>query len=145
MRKYKGDEQFLDPSGGGSPWFASRTKCFGPWETVRHYISVLNIGAYNSKTFEDAPLLAALPSSRMSLSYAQEVLFPQAMAGERVVVCMRAARFWGLDTGKREGEALFAPEVTRGGFMKRNEMREEVIEVVKAAIAKVADRTLAAA
>jgi hypothetical protein len=136
IRKYTGNEPLhYDDKRPGNRWLASRTSCFGSWDAVRSYVAVLNIGAYHSKTFEDAPLLAALPSSRVSLSWAQEVLFPQAMAGERVVVCMRAARFWGLEMGRRYGEALFAPPVTRGGHMLHGRMRKEVIHAVTAAIA----------
>lgn len=145
IRKHGGNEPIPDLDRPGIRWLASRTKCFGPWNVVRPHVAVLNIGAYHSKTFEDKPLLAALPSSRMSLSWAQDVLFPQAVRGERVVVCMRAARFWGLEVGNRYGEALFTPEVVRGGYMKRSELREQVIEAVKAAIAKAAERELVAA
>ena len=135
MRQYTGDEPFREPSEGGSNWFARRTKCFGDWETVRHHVAVLNIGAYWSKTFNDAPLLAALPSSRTSIAWAQDVLFPQAITGERVVVCLRAARFWGLEVGFQDG-LLFAPHVTRSGYMKRDAMRDRVIQAVKAIIVK---------
>lgn len=135
IRKYAGNEPFhTDDDRPGNRWFATRTRCFGSWAAVRPHVAVLNIGAYHSKTFEDAPLLAALPSSRVSLSWAQEVLFPQAMAGERVVVCMRAARFWGLEMGNRYGESLFAPPVTRGGHMLHSPMRSRVIRAVRSAI-----------
>src|ERR1700737_12691 len=93
----------------------SRTKCFGDWDEIGSKISVLNIGAYHSKSFNDTPLLAVLPSSRMSIAWAQEVLFPQAIAGRRVVICLPAARFWGLELGKQYGKSLFAPDVTRAG------------------------------
>lgn len=94
-------------------------------------VAILNIGAYHSKTFADVPLLAALPSSRVSLDWAQRVLFPQAIAGNRIVICLRAARFWGLKEGKSYGEALFAPPVTRSGYMKHGRMRRIVIREVK--------------
>lgn len=115
-------------------WWKSRTGCFGAWQDLQNKIAVLNIGAYHSKTFADAPLLAALPSSRVSIGWAQDVLFPEAIAGRRVVVCLRAARFWGLREGMRYGRALFAPPVTRAGHMKHGEMREEVIRAAKEAI-----------
>jgi len=44
---------------------------------------VLNIGAYHSTAFADYQLLAALPSCRVSLDWAQGVLFPQAVKGDR--------------------------------------------------------------
>ncbi|HVT83090.1 MAG TPA: hypothetical protein VHM90_20805 [Phycisphaerae bacterium] len=115
-------------------WWAPRTKVFGAWETLRSSIAVLNIGAYHSKDFVDEPLLAALPSSRVSLDWAQDVLFPQAIAGQRTVVCMRSRRFWGLDKATRHGKALYAPSVTRGGFMVSGAERDEIVTAVKAAI-----------
>ena len=104
-------------------WCVSRTKCFGRWEDLRTKIAVLEIGAYHSRTFKDDPLLAALPSSRASLDWSQAVLFPQAIAGERAVVCLRSSRFWGLQEGKHYERSLYAPRVTRGGHMLHEPMR----------------------
>lgn len=117
-----------------SAWFEQRTRRFGPFGKVRKKVAFLNIGAYHSRTFNDVPLLAALPSSRVSLDWAQQVLFAEAKAGKRVVICLRAARFWGLREGKRYGRKLFAPPVTRSGHMKKGAMRCEVIRAVQAAI-----------
>jgi len=50
---------------------------------------------------------------------------------KRVVVCLRAARFWGLAEGHRYGRALFAPPVTRSGYMKKGPMRDKVIRAVR--------------
>jgi hypothetical protein len=73
-------------------WWVSRTRCFSnDWEHLRTKIAVLEIGAYHSRTFKDVPLLAALPSSRASIEWAQTVLFPQAINGERAVVCLRSS------------------------------------------------------
>lgn len=116
-------------------WWSSRTKSFGYWQDLRTKVAVLNIGAYHSKIFADAPLLAALPSSRVSIDWAQSVLFPEAIAGRRVVICLRSAQFWGLQKGKRYGKALFAPNTTRSGSMLKNEMREQVIRKVRSVLA----------
>jgi hypothetical protein len=116
-------------------WWSSRTKLFGDWDSLRSSIAVLNIGAYHSKDFVDAPLLAALPSSRVTLDWAQEALFTEAMEGRRIVVCMRAARFWGLDKASRHGQSLYAPKVTRGGHMTSGVERDEIMAVVTAAVA----------
>jgi hypothetical protein len=124
----------------GHKWLVSKTKAFGiEFEKLRRKIAVLNIGAYHSKEFKDYPLLAALPSSRVSLEWAQNKLFPQAIRGERVVICLRAAHFWGLAEGKTYGRSLFAPSVTRGGHMrkktrKQNKMRENICRAVQKAI-----------
>jgi hypothetical protein len=135
MRRRAGREAFRS-DGPGFKWLTSRTKCFGlDWKLIRSKVAVLNIGAYHSKTFADAPLLAALPSSRVSIAWAQDVLFPQAIAGERIVICLRSARFWGLKVGEKYGQSLYAPHVTRGGHMEHNKMRNQIIEAVKAKIA----------
>jgi hypothetical protein len=116
-------------------WWTSRTRIFElDWKLLQNSVAVFNIGAYHSKSVPDPSVLAALPSSRMSLDWAQEVLFPQAIAGDRVVICLRAARFWGFHagkTGERYGKGLFAPAVNRGGHMLKNSLREEVVAVVR--------------
>lgn len=110
----------------GSKWLRSRTKVLNvDYEQLRCKLFVLNIGAYHAKTFRAHPLLAALPSSRVSLDWAQHVLFPQAIRGERVVICMRAASYWGLEPGRRYGRSLFAPFTTRGGHMRKKTRREK--------------------
>lgn len=118
-------------------WWRSRTSDFGDWENLRSRVAILNIGAYHSKTVPDASVLAALPSTRVVLEWAQTVLFPQAEAGKKVLVCLRAARIWGLDTGKagmRHGKALYAPKTNRSGHMLKLPLREEVKNAVRAAI-----------
>lgn len=112
-------------------WWESRTRCFGNWQELRSKVAVLNIGAYHSTTFADAPLLAALPSSRASLDWAQSVLCPQAIDGDRAVICLRSSRFWGLNEGQQYGRSLYAPKVTRAGHMCITEMREVIIRDVQ--------------
>ena len=74
-------------------WTRSRTKNFGDWETVRQKVAVLNIGAYHSTNVRSYASLLALPSSRVSMEWAQSVLFPEAEAGRRIVICMRSAPY----------------------------------------------------
>jgi hypothetical protein len=64
--------------------------------SVGDKLAILNICAYHSRKFHDFHMLTTLPSSRAALDYAQFVLFPQAEAGERVMVCLRTHRLWGL-------------------------------------------------
>jgi hypothetical protein len=45
---------------------------------------------------------------------------------------MRAASYWGLE--RRYGKALFAPPVTRGGYLARG--NEKLIEKVRSYISK---------
>lgn len=104
------------------------------YEVVRSEVAILNLTCYRSKSFHDWPLLSTLPSSRVVQAWAQSHLFPQAQRGERLVVCMRSTRWWGLDSGEeghRYGEALYAPRVTRSGFLRKGAMRDEVIAAVR--------------
>lgn len=117
---------------GAFRWWTSRTKCFGKSpEELSTKVAVLNIGAYGSETFNDYGLLAALPSSRVALDWAQSVLFPKAEDGERVVICLRSAEYWGLRRGCQYGTGLFTPNVNRGGHMLKDNMRAKVISAVQ--------------
>lgn len=100
-------------------WWTKLTRVFSDdWQSLQPKVALLNLGAYKSKvvTGRDRKLLERLPSSRVSREWAQDVLFAQGRAGERVVVCLRAQTLWGLSPG-RYGQSLFAPNVTRGGHM----------------------------
>jgi hypothetical protein len=115
-------------------WLNRIIKQFGvSYEQARSNIATLNIGAYKSKTFDDWAMLAALPSSRVCLDWAQSVLFPQAEAGERTVVCLRSPKYWGLRVGTSNG-SLFCPEYVRSGDMRHGEMREAVVAAVQRAV-----------
>lgn len=121
-------------------WWSSRTKVFGPWEQLRDKLAILNISAYHSANLTHHHVLAALPSCRATLDWAQETLFPQAERDERVVVCMRSARYWGLSKSGRHRGSLFAPkDVTRSGYLTskgtNTAILAEVIDAVKAQLA----------
>lgn len=122
----------------GWQWWSARTRRFGNWHDLRDKVAFLNISPYHSATFKDYHMLAALPSCRASLSWAQSVLFPQANDGERVVVCLRSAQWWGLGKRGRYGRSLFAPAVGRGGHMladgTETAKRDDVVEAVKAVL-----------
>ena len=112
---------------------------------LRDKMAILDIGAYHSKKFSDYPLLAALQSSRVTLEWAQTVLFPQAMRGERIVICLRSPHFWGLARGRKRGRSLFSPNTTRGGYplLKRRrdkKLRDEIIRSVQIAIRNAQSR-----
>jgi hypothetical protein len=116
-------------------WLKKIVKQFDiDYADARSAIAVLNLGAYKSKTFDDWHMLSALPSSRRALDWAQSYLFPQAMANERVVVCLRSAKYWGLDKGSTEEGHLYAPQHSRSGFMIANEMRTRVKDAVQRAV-----------
>lgn len=120
-------------------WWPRRVAQFGVApEAARTRVAVLNIGAYRSPSFDDWPMLAALPSSRASLDWAQGVLFPQAVRGERIVVCLRSARHWGLSAGPdgtRHGEALYVPRVGQSGIMHHGALREAIGAAVREQLA----------
>ncbi len=118
-------------------WLTKIIRQFGiTYEQAQSTVAVLNIGAYKSKTFDDWAMLTALPSSRASLDWAQNFLFPQAVKGERIVVCLRSADYWGLGTGEAIGKSLFRPKCTRGAIMHKGEIRDQIATTVKAAVQK---------
>ena len=133
FRSYTGDQPFRD-TGPGAKWLRSRTKRFADFATVREKFATLNIGAYHSTNVRSFASLLALPSSRVSLSWAQEVLFPQAEAGKRIVICMRSAECWGLDVGRQYSGTLFAPRVNRGGHLIKNEENARLVALVKSTL-----------
>ncbi|WP_162901270.1 hypothetical protein [Breoghania sp. L-A4] len=110
-------------------WWNAVTRQFGvDWSTLRKSVAFLNLGAYKSKQFHDPHMLSALPSSRVTLAWAQAILFPQAEAGERLVICLRSAKYWGLATKEDGpfGDALYAPPHTRAGVMLRTPLRDRI-------------------
>jgi hypothetical protein len=96
---------------------------FVPWDVQRieHGLSSDALGS-----------LLALPSSRVSVGWAQDALFPDAEAGRRIVICMRSASYWGLEQGRNyEGTTLFAPEVNRSGYFIKNDANDRLVELVR--------------
>lgn len=128
VRRWQGYEP------AATDWTRSRTKNRGPWEKVRQKVAVLNIGAYHSISVQSYASLLALPSSRVSMEWAQGVLFPEAEAGRRIVICMRSAPYWGLDPGRRYGKCLFAPRVNRAGYLIKNDDNQRLIRLIRARI-----------
>jgi hypothetical protein len=112
-------------------WWVSRTKRLHPDpEYLRHKLAVLELCAYHSKEFVDWPLLKRLPSSQAALNWATSTLFAQARAGQRLVVCLRSAKHWGLEIGTQSGW-LFAPHVTRSGYMLDNDQRRAIVDAAE--------------
>jgi len=137
VRLRQGNEPLpsADTHMSANKWWAERTKCFSEDQAlIASKVTILNIGAYHSKEMLDPELLAALPSSRLCLDWAQSVLFPEALAGTRVVVCLRAAKFWGLKAGKHYDCTLFAPKVNRSGHMVKCPARGNIIKAVQTAL-----------
>lgn len=135
FEKLRGNTPFADdPKRPGVDWLKSRTRHFGDWSDVRKRLAVMNIGAYHSKSVLNISQLTALPSSRMALDWAQEVLFREAEAGERIVICMRSASYWGLEVGRRYSGTLFAPHVNRSGYLLRNKENARLAMLAKSRI-----------
>lgn len=111
-------------------WWRSRTKLFQSSDDLSTKIAIADIAPYHSAHFDDWLLLGALPSARTMVSWAQDVLFPQALRKERIVVCMRAPAAWGLRSGFQDGY-LYGPETTRGGHLCHNEMRRQIVAAVQ--------------
>lgn len=132
MRRWKGREPFRD-EGDGSKWLRSIVKRFGEYDDIRHGLAVLNIGAYHSRRVKNWRAVMSLPSSRASLDWAQNVLFPRAESSETVVICMRAATSWGLERGRRYRGTLFAPivNVQRGYLVRDNPANERIVRIVQ--------------
>lgn len=117
-------------------WWAPRVAQFGldPL-AARETVAFLNISPYRSKTFEDWPMLAALPSSRAALDWAQGTLFRKAYDGERIVVCLRSARYWGLaerPEGGPWGRGLYVSRFTQSGYLHHGPQRAAIRAHVQA-------------
>jgi hypothetical protein len=139
FRRWQGDEPFHD-TGPGVSWVKRKTKVFGDYGTVQKHFALLNIGAYHSEKLNDYGSLLALPSSRVALSWAQQILFPEAEARKRIVICLRSAAYWGLDIGREYKGTLFAPAFNRSGHMLKGPQREKLIELVKERIENKLER-----
>ncbi len=109
-----------------------------PVEDLLDKIAVLQLCAYRSKEFKDWPLIAALPTSRAAISWAQEELFVDAQAGKRVVICLRSPRYWGLRPGQSYGGTLFAPLTTRSGHIQKS---GGVRDGIRSAVHLILDRS----
>ena len=136
QRSGEGKLASLEEHPSAYEWIRKRLRQFGiksdaEYEQARSTVAIFNIGAYKSQTFKDWPMLAALPSCRVALDWAQSELFPKAVSGKKVVVCMRSPKYWGLG-GPTEG-LLFCPPCTRGGFMKKGKLRDQIERVVREA------------
>jgi len=135
-RRRQGNEPLdsKDEHEPGWRWWTARAKAFGDSAMISDKLAILNIGAYHSETFKDAHALMALPSSRAAIDYAQTMLFPEAERGERVVICLRKPRAWGLTIGKTYRGTLFAPRTNAAGHMVNGPERESVVKAARIAL-----------
>ncbi len=122
---------------GAWEWWRSRTKVFWEeegddgWMKIVDKLAILNIGAYHSRNFHHYELLASLPSSRMSIDWAQSHLFPAAIKQQKTVICLRASSYWGLGKAGKSWGSLYSPCVTPGAHMHRGDLRDRIIDDVR--------------
>jgi hypothetical protein len=122
---------------GGREWTEGHFPQFGiTYESAAPKVAFINLIAYRSaEGGKDMRMADRLASSRIVRAWARDTLFPEAEAGERVVVCLCQARgcdAWGLDYGTKRGQTLFAPHVTRRGHIFLDERGEIGIAVRRA-------------
>lgn len=131
FRQRQGNEWLRDQRGlTEKSWWVSRTKriCADP-EYLRSRVAVLELCPYHSSSFVDAKMARTLPSYQTALGWAHQYLFPMARARERVVICLRAAKRWGLQRNASDG-FLFAPGVNRSGHMLSQD-RDVIIQTAR--------------
>jgi hypothetical protein len=124
----------------GREWTERRHTQFGlSYEAASSKVAFVNLIPYRSKEgAKDMHMVERLESIRLVRAWTQEALFPEAEAGERVVVCLRSARAWGLEPDTQRGLSLFTPKFNRAGFMLHGPMREKVGFAVRRAVGLVA-------
>lgn len=78
-------------------------------------VAVVDLTAYRgvNTAWEE---VAFLPSTQVMRSWAKEVLFVDAIREKRVVLVMRANKWWGVPSGPWKRGNLFAPACTRSGY-----------------------------
>jgi hypothetical protein len=79
-------------------------------------IAFINLTAYRG-TETKWEEVAFLPSTQVMRNWARSDLFPDAEAGRRVVIIMRAHKWWGIRKAPWSKGSLFAPPVNRAGVL----------------------------
>ncbi|MBN9583416.1 MAG: hypothetical protein J0G37_18150 [Afipia sp.] len=111
-------------------WWVSRTKRIcEDTDYLRTRLAVLELCPYHSIEFKNVRLVKQLPSYKVALNWAHKELFPRARARQVVVICLRAAKHWGLQENVGDGY-LFVPKVNRSGHMLK-EGRDVVINAAR--------------
>lgn len=120
----------------GLKWTASRLAQFGlSYEVAKLKVAFVNLMPYRSKAgAKDMRMSGCLESVRLVRAWARDTLFREAEAGNRVVVCLRSAREWGLEPDSQRGRSLFTPKFPRGGFMFHGPVRDKVSMTVRRTI-----------
>lgn len=79
-------------------------------------IAFVNLTAYRGEETKWEEV-AFLPSTQIMRDWARSSLFPDAEAGKRVVIIMRAHKWWGIRKAPWSKGSLFAPPVNRSGVL----------------------------
>jgi hypothetical protein len=122
-------------------WWTQRAALFAPARSpqeLRSKIAFFSIVAYHSENFDGGKWSLKLPSSRVSVEWANDVLFEKARRKECVVVCGQAATDWKLNAGVTSEGHLFAPKVTYWNMHHKqpadDAMRTRVMAAVREAL-----------
>ena len=124
----------------GRKWTESRLAQFGlSYAVASLKVAFVNLIPYRSREgAKDLHMIKRLESARLVRAWAHDTLFREAEAGKRVVVCLRSAGAWGLESDTQRGLSLFTPRFTRAGFMLHGPMREKVSFAVQRTVGLVA-------
>jgi len=97
-------------------------------------VAFVNLTAYRGPSTKWREV-ASLPTTQAMRNWAQTVLFPEAKQKKRIVLIMRAHRRWEVETPAWSRGHLFAPEVTRNGFLiNRCEIGQQARHAARAAL-----------
>jgi hypothetical protein len=115
-------------------WWTQKAVLFAPGRSpqeLRSKMAFLSVVAYHSKKFDGGEWSVELPSSRVSVEWANDVLFERARKKECVVVCAQARKHWIKSevTGH-----LFAPNITYWNMHHKKPADEAIRTRVMAAI-----------
>jgi len=82
-------------------------------------VAFVNLTAYrgDETKWEE---VAFLRSTQVMRNWVRAVLFPEARVRERIVIVMRANRWWGIRNGPWKDGYLFVPRATRSGHIVKN-------------------------
>lgn len=84
-------------------------------EDLRSKVAIIDLTAYRG-TITAWEEVAFLPSTQIMREWAKRTLFEQAKQKRRVVMVMRANKWWGVPSIPWHSGYLFAPKCTRSGY-----------------------------
>ncbi len=128
---------------GGREWTERLLARFNlTYELAASKVACVNLLPYRSvEGSRDLRMVEHLKSARLIWDWAHYTLFPEAEAGERVVICTRSVRAWWLDPDvPKRGQSLFVLKFTRrlDWYLDQGSgpTRDDIILAVHAAIGR---------